>query len=195
MRKKLYDYVLARPGGASSAELLNLLFTPGAGSGLKPNRRVEFEARFLHAAIGSDSHFSYDATTDRWSATVHASLQRPIPDAEFVVLDLETTGFKPGPAAITEIAAVRVKHGRLTEEFHALVNPGRRVPPAVTRLTGITDQMLHDQPPIDAVFPLFQTFIGSTPLVAHNADFDLAFLNFDAKRLRASPLQIGRAHV
>lgn len=188
MRQKLYDYVAARPGGASSAELLSLLFTPGASSGLKPNRRGEFDTRFLHAAIGSDPHFLYDAATDRWSATVHTTLQRPIPDTEFVVVDLETTGLKPGSAAITEIAAVRVKHGRLTEEFHALVNPRRRVPPAVTRLTGITDQMLHGQPPIDAVLPHFQTFIGSAPLVAHNADFDLAFLNFDAQRLMSGSL-------
>ena len=117
VRQKLYDYVAARPGGVSSAELLNLLFTPGAGSGLKPNRRLEFDTRFLHTAIGADPHFLYDAASDRWYATIHSALQRSIADTEFVVLDLETTGFKPGPAAITEMAAVRITHGRLTDEW------------------------------------------------------------------------------
>ena len=188
VRQKLYDYVAARPGGVSSAELLNLLFTPGAGSGLRPNRRLGFDTRLLHTAIGADPHFGYDAENDLWYATIHSALQRSIAETEFVVLDLETTGFKPGPAAITEMAAVRITHGRLTDEFHTLVNPGRRVPPAVTRLTGITDHMLRDQPRIDAVLPDFQTFIGSAPLVAHHADFDLAFLNYDAQRLMSGPL-------
>lgn len=65
IRQKLYDYMAARPGGASSAELLNLLFTSGAGSGLKLNRKSEFDTRFLCAAIGSDPHFLYDAAADR----------------------------------------------------------------------------------------------------------------------------------
>ena len=188
MRQKLYDYVAERPGGATSLELLNLLFTPGAGSGLKPNRSVEFNARFLHAAIGADPHFWYDVDDDRWYATIHTALQQPLRDTNFVVVDLETTGLKPGPAAITEIAAIRIEQGRLVEEFHSLVNPGRRVPAQITRLTGITDEMLRDQPRIDAVFPQLHTFIGSMPLVAHNADFDLAFLNFDARRLLSNPL-------
>ncbi len=188
MRQKLYDYVAERPGGATSLELLNLLFTPGAGSGLKPNRSVEFNARFLHAAIGADPHFWYDVDDDRWYATIHIALQQPLRDTNFVVVDLETTGLKPGPAAITEIAAIRIEQGRLAEEFHSLVNPGRRVPAAITRLTGITDEMLRDQPRIDAIFPQLHTFIGSMPLVAHNADFDLAFLNFDARRLLSNPL-------
>ena len=188
MRQKLYDYVAERPGGATSTELLNLLFTPGAGSGLKPNRSIEFNTRFLHAAIGADPHFQYDPETDRWHATIHKALQTSVQNADFVVVDLETTGLKPGPAAITEIAAIRIEHGRLTQEFHTLVNPGRRIPAAITRLTGITEDMVHDQSRIDEVFPRLHTFLGSATLVAHNADFDLGFLDFDAQRLMSAPL-------
>jgi DNA polymerase III subunit epsilon len=188
MRQKLYDYLIQRPGGATSAELLGLLFSPGASSSARPGYSPEFGSRFLLAALGVDPHFSYDPATDRWHTTVHATLHKPISLAEFVVIDLETTGLKPGPAAITEIAAVRVENGRLGAEFHSLVNPGRRVPAAITHLTGITNDLLRDQPRIDAVFPQLQAFLGSAVLVAHNADFDLSFLNFDAHRLLSASL-------
>ncbi len=183
MRQKLYDYLTQRPGGAPSAELLSLLFSPGASSSVRPGQSPEFGARFLQAALGADLHFSYDPATDRWHITLDTALHQPVSHSEFVVLDLETTGLKPGPAAITEIAAVRIENGRLGGEFHTLVNPGRRVPAAITRLTGITDDLLRDQPRIDAVFPQLHAFLGSAVLVAHNADFDLSFLNFDARRL------------
>lgn len=188
MRQKLYDYLIQRPGGATSAELLGLLFVPGAGSGFSSVQSPEFGSRFLLSALAADRHFSYDPATDRWHLTVHTALHQPVQHSEFVVIDLETTGLKPGPAAITEVAAVRVVHGRLGAEFHALVNPGRRVPAAITRLTGITDEMVRDQPRIDTVFPQLQAFLGSAVIVAHNADFDLSFLNFDARRLFSTSL-------
>jgi DNA polymerase-3 subunit epsilon len=188
VRQKLYDYLIQRPGGATSAELLGLLFAPGAGSGVQPGRNLEFGSRFLQAALGVDPHFSYDSAADRWHATVHAALRRPVHQATFVVIDVETTGFKPGPAAITEVAAVRINNGLPRAEFHTLVNPGRRVPAAISRLTGITDTMLRDQLRIDVVFPQLHAFLGSAVVVAHNADFDLSFLNFDARRLLSAPL-------
>lgn len=188
VRQKLYDYVVERLGGATSAELLNLLFTPGTGSGLKPNRSIEFNTHFLHATIGADPHFRYAPETDCWHATLHTALQTSVQAADFVVVDLETTGLKPGPAAITEIAAVRIAHGRLTQGFHTLVNPGRRIPAAITRLTGITDDMVYDQPRIDQVFPQLHSFFGAATLVAHNADFDLGFLNFAAQRVLSASL-------
>lgn len=188
MRQKLYDYLVQRPGGATSSELVRLLFAAGPPPGSLPGRQLEFSARFLHAALGNDPHFLYDAGADRWYSMVHTALRQPLLQAEFVVIDLETTGLKPDPAAITEIAAIRVKNGRVEEEFATLVNPGRRVPAAITRLTGITDDMLRDQPPIEVAFSRLHTFLGSGVIVAHNADFDLSFLNFDARRLLSAPL-------
>ncbi|MBI3303255.1 MAG: hypothetical protein HYZ72_14405, partial [Deltaproteobacteria bacterium] len=60
VRQKLHDYLVQRPGGATAAELLGLLFTPGAGSGFSPTRNPEFGSRFLLTALGADPHFSYD---------------------------------------------------------------------------------------------------------------------------------------
>jgi DNA polymerase III subunit epsilon len=188
VRQKLYDYLIQRPGGVTSAELLGLLFRPGTNSGGWPGQSPEFGSRFLLATLGTDPLFSYDPATDRWHTPVHAALHKPTNLIEFVVVDLETTGLKPGPAGVTEIAAVRVEQGRLGAEFHTLVNPNRRVPAVITRLTGITDDMLRDQPHIDAVFPRLHAFLGSAVLVAHNVDFDLSFLNFDARRLLSAPL-------
>src|SRR3989442_5934525 len=188
VRQKLYTYLAQRPGGATSDELLSLLFIPGVGSGVQLRHNLEFGSRFLYSALGADPHFSYDPSTDRWCATVHTALGQPVCHSQLVVIDVETTGLKPGIAAITEVAAVRVETGRLGTEFHTLVNPGRRVPAAITQLTGITDAMLRDQPRIEVVFPQLHALLGSAVIVAHNADFDLGFLNFDARRLFSAPL-------
>ncbi len=189
MRQKLYDYLADRPGGATSTELLHEIFVSGAIAPFPSQRDPELGVRLIHAALGADQHCFYDPKTDRWTLTLHAHLNRPLHDIQFVVLDLETTGLKPGKAAMTEIAAVRVGHGKIGEEFHTLLNPGRHVPAVVSRLTGITDTMLRDQPRIEEVFPQLQHFLGQAVIVAHNASFDLGFLNFDAQRLVSAPLR------
>ena len=188
MRQKLYDYLLERPGGATSSELLGLLFSSGLKVQSTLSTTNEFAGRFLHSSLGADPHFSYDPTSDRWYIAVHAALQQPLQQAQFVVVDLETTGLKPGKAAITEVAAVQISNGELSEEFHTLVNPGHHVPTMITRLTGITDDMLQNQPRIDAIFPQLHSFLSSSVIVAHNVDFDVSFLNFDAQRLLSTPL-------
>jgi DNA polymerase III subunit epsilon len=188
VKHRLYEYLSRRPSGATSHELLHLIFSSGAPTPLSAGRPAEFGARVLHAAIGTDPNFSYDSKSDRWSLTTHSTLQQSTRHAQFTVLDLETTGLKPGPAGITEVAALHIENGTITEEFHSLVNPGHRVPQMITRLTGITNDMLRDQPAIDTVFPQLQTFLGSTVIVAHNADFDLKFLNFEARRVSSASL-------
>jgi DNA polymerase-3 subunit epsilon len=101
---------------------------------------------------------------------------------EFAVVDLETTGWSPEQAAITEIGAVRVRAGaRRGEfvrqgEFASLVNPGTPVPPGIADLTGITDWMLAAAPQLGAVLPGLLDFAQGCVLVAHNAPFDLGFL-------------------
>lgn len=186
MRQKLHEYLVQHPNGATSSELLHLFFPVSAKSVLLPGRTPEVGSRILNAAIGADPSFSYDAASDRWYVTAHATLLQPALHSTFIVVDIETTGLKPGPAGITEIAALRIEDGQFTAEFHSLINPGQRIPPFITRLTGITEDMVRDQPSIDAVFPQFHDFLGSSPLVAHNAPFDLSFLNFEAQRLLSS---------
>lgn len=188
MRQQVYDYLAQLPGGATSNELLRLLFPSRINPTFPSGQAPEVGSRILNAALGADPHFSYDATGDRWYVTTHATLLQPALQSTFVVVDVETTGLKPGFAGITEIAAIRVENGRPAEEFHSLVNPGRRIPLAITRLTGITDEMVRNQPLIDAIFPSLHAFFGFGVLVAHNANFDLGFLNFEARRMLASPL-------
>jgi DNA polymerase III subunit epsilon len=101
---------------------------------------------------------------------------------EFAVVDLETTGWSPDAAAITEIGAVRVRGGRRVGEFvrqgefASLVNPGVPMPPRIADLTGITDWMLAAAPRLGAVLPGLLDFARGCVLVAHNAPFDLGFL-------------------
>jgi DNA polymerase-3 subunit epsilon len=105
---------------------------------------------------------------------------------EFAVVDLETTGWSPGAAAITEIGAVRVRGGQRwgerpgefvrQGEFASLVNPGVPVPPGIADLTGINDWMLAAAPRLAAVLPGLLDFARGCVLVAHNAPFDLGFL-------------------
>lgn len=102
----------------------------------------------------------------------------------FVVLDLETSGASPKTgSAITEIGAVKVCGGQVLGTFKTFVNPGTPLPPFITELTGITDEMLVDAPRIESVLPLLFEFLGSektTVFVAHNAPFDLSFLKASA---------------
>jgi DNA polymerase III subunit epsilon len=95
---------------------------------------------------------------------------------EFAVVDLETTGWSPEAAGITEIGAVRVRGGLRQGEFASLVNPGMPVPPGIKDLTGITDLMLAAAPRLGAVLPGLLDFAQGCVLVAHNAPFDLGFL-------------------
>ena len=97
-------------------------------------------------------------------------------DLDFTVVDVETTGWAPDDAGITEIGAVRVRGGRIVAEFDSLINPGRPVPAPITELTGIDDQMLTGAPPVAAVMPGLLAFARGSVLVAHNAPFDLRFL-------------------
>ncbi|WP_434582127.1 exonuclease domain-containing protein [Carbonactinospora thermoautotrophica] len=100
----------------------------------------------------------------------------PLHEVTFVVVDLETTGNSPPGAGITEIGAVKVRGGQVLGEFHTLVDPGTPIPPFITVLTGITDQMVAGAPGIADVLPRFLEFAGGSVLVAHNAPFDVGFL-------------------
>ncbi|MGM0575265.1 MAG: exonuclease domain-containing protein [Myxococcota bacterium] len=109
----------------------------------------------------------------------------------FVAVDLETTGLSPGFDRITEFGAARFRVRRdgtivTGPTLEHLVNPGRRIPPPVARLTGITDEMVADAPPLDAVWADIEAFLGAggpTVLLAHNARFDLSFLVAGAEQI------------
>jgi len=100
----------------------------------------------------------------------------PLADYDLVVVDVETTGWLPAEATITEIGAVRVTGGQLTGEFSLLVRPFEPIPTDIRELTGITDAMVSRAPPIYTALSAFLTFAKGSVLVAHNAPFDLGFL-------------------
>lgn len=108
---------------------------------------------------------------------------RKLNETDFVVFDLETTGAKTPPCRITEIGAYRVQNGKITEEFHTLVNPEIPIPFFITGLTGISDQMVKHAPKFSEIVAEFLGFIGDSVLVAHNAHFDLRFLNHEIGRI------------
>ena len=118
-----------------------------------------------------------------WVAAARARL-RPPPWAsrrafdaiEFVIVDVETTGWSPEEAGITEIGAVRMSGGQIRAEFSTLVNPGRAIPPDIVALTGITDEMVTAAPPQAAALASFLDFAQGAVLTAHNAPFDVSFL-------------------
>ena len=97
-------------------------------------------------------------------------------DGTYVVFDLETTGFSAIKDKIIEIGAVKVEGGKITDRFSTFVNPGVPIPFRITQLTGITDQMVMEAPGIETVLPQFLEFIGEAALVAHNASFDVGFI-------------------
>ena len=105
-------------------------------------------------------------------------------DQPIVMLDFETTGLSPAMGdRITEVAALRIVGGRVTERYVSLINCNARIPAFITSLTGITQQMVDDAPPVRQVLPQLLEFIGCDTLSAHNASFDEKFLKAEAERL------------
>jgi DNA polymerase-3 subunit epsilon len=104
-------------------------------------------------------------------------LGAPLFDVTFAVLDVETTGGSPATSALTEIAAAKYQGGECVGEFQSLVDPGCSVPPLISLLTGITDDMVSDAPPVSRVLPSLLEFVHGAVIVGHNVGFDLSFLD------------------
>lgn len=95
---------------------------------------------------------------------------------EYVVFDIETTGLEVMSNGITEIGAVKLINGKITEQFTTLIKPDYRITDEIVKITGITDEMVKGAPKISTVIPDFMKFIQGSILVAHNADFDVKFI-------------------
>jgi DNA polymerase III subunit epsilon len=109
-------------------------------------------------------------------------------DRPIVMLDFETTGLSPAMGErITEVAALRIVDGKVSERFVSLINCGVRIPSFITQLTGISQHMVDGAPPVSQVLPRLLDFIGSDALAAHNASFDEKFLLAEAGRLGLAP--------
>ena len=104
-------------------------------------------------------------------------------DQTYVVFDFETTGFNAGGAdSIIEIGAVKMKGGEILERYDELINPGRPLPAKITEITNITDLMLEDKDNEENAVKRFIEWFGDLPMVAHNAKFDVSFLEMAYKK-------------
>lgn len=102
---------------------------------------------------------------------------------EYIVFDIETTGFSSDRDRIIEIGAVKVKDGSIIDSFTAMVNPEMKIPLKIIELTGINNDMVKNAETIEDVLPIFMRFIGKSMVVAHNAPFDTSFIRKNCNRL------------
>ena len=163
MSPSLYGFVRGREPVSPeevAAEFLSLPYPNGDA-----RARVE-------ELVGGDPRFLWEGE----ALTTADPLSLALEEAPYVVFDVETTGSSATKGgAITEIGALKVVRGLVVEEFATLVNPGRKIEPFVARLTGITDRMVADAPPISEVLPSFERFVEGSVLVGHNVHFDCSF--------------------
>jgi DNA polymerase-3 subunit epsilon len=151
---------------ALAREVLGLEGHPGAASAA------------VFALLGTDPRFVVDAG-GLWSLE-GSSVGTPLGELRYAVVDVETTGGRPGAGdRITEIAIVEVHQGAVIDEYETLVNPGRMIPPMVSRLTGITREMVSSAPYFEHVAPEVHARLDGRVFVAHNAGFDLAFVRHE----------------
>ncbi|SMF29597.1 3'-5' exonuclease [Pseudogulbenkiania subflava] len=143
---------------------------------VEPRRERHEETRFLRG--GSRPEF-YDFDLFRWSEGGHALDERLLSELSYTVFDTETTGLEPAAGdEIIQIGATRIVNRRLLqhEGFEQLVDPRRPLPEDSVKIHGITPEMLAGQPHLDTVLPAFRAYCADTVLVAHNAAFDMRFL-------------------
>jgi DNA polymerase-3 subunit epsilon len=112
----------------------------------------------------------------------------PLFDVTFAVVDVETTGGGPRTCALTEIAAAKFRGGACLGTFATLVDPCDTIPPFITSLTGITDDMVRGAPSLPGVLAAFVEFVHGAVLVGHNVAFDLSFLNAGLEDNERPPL-------
>src|SRR3954454_22570638 len=175
---RLVELVEERRGPVAAEEAARKVLKLGAAV------PVGLARSLLTEAVAADARL-------RWAGDLVALAAAPgeellLERATFVVFDHETTGLRPGTARPCEVGAVRVRELGLDERFSSLANPGARLDPAVAALTGLREHDLRRAPPVAAVVRRFLAFAGDGVLVAHNARFDMAFLDNETMRLTGS---------
>lgn len=139
-------------------------------------RKIRKSGGDFKVIYGCESYFINDLVP-----AVKGGSNIPI-DGDFVIFDVETTGFSPINDRLTEIGAVKYSGGKIGEKFNTFVNPHMPIPYKVVELTGITDEMVKTAPDEDRAVADFLKFCGDAVLVAHNASFDISFISAASKR-------------
>ena len=167
---------LGRP--TDEARLIQHLF----GASADVSRTSAVWTLLLRQTLQSSTLFE-QINEHEWSLSAWRSTQMLLSELEFVVLDTETTGLRPGSDRVIEIAGIRLRGGEALDSFQSLVNPQRRLPPFIVQFTGITQQMLAAAPTAENILPDFLRFIEGAILVGHNIGFDIGFLSHEAQLL------------
>ena len=136
-------------------------------------------APLLHTILATDPRVS--RLPNGWWTTVRQAPAGSFP-SDFVVVDVETTGLKPRQHRVIDVALIRISSGADPLVWTSLVDPGRRIPDYIRKLTGIDDAMVGSAPEFRSVGATIQEIIGDHPIVGHNVEFDLGFLNAEFAR-------------
>ncbi len=166
---------------------------------VSPKRLVERAAEWGHEAVAITDHGGVQGFPEAYYASldhnikviygveanivddgvpiVYNAVDKPLADLEYVVFDVETTGLSSVYDTIIEIAGVKMKNGEIIDRFDSFANPHKPLPEKIVEITKITDDMLKDAPEVDEVLQKFHEWSSGCVLVAHNATFDIGFLN------------------
>jgi DNA polymerase III subunit epsilon len=168
------EFVQHRGGAVHEDELIAHVF----GSGSPPS----LWRTLLHTVL--NEHPQIKLFPDGYWRHASALLDTTIGEGfDFVSIDVETTGLGPTRHRVIEIAAIRFREGNEAERYESLIQPDRKVPKYITKLTGLTDGHLEDAPRFGEVADGLIEFLGDEPIIGHNVGFDLSFLNAELKRL------------
>lgn len=137
---------------------------------MKAADKINKDGEKIKVIYGTEAYFMDDLVD-----SVSGKSEEPL-DGTFICFDIETTGLSANRDKITEIGAVKVENGQITDTFSTFANPGMPIPAKITELTGITDAMVKDAPSQSEAVSAFLEFAGDNVLVAHNAPFDTSFI-------------------
>ena len=171
---RLVELVQARRGPVSPEDAAHVLFA-------LERSPAALARSLLDDVVQGDARLAWLGARVGLTNPPHADIL--IEDAELVVFDLETTGLSAIRNRMCEIGAVRVRALAIEDTFETLVNPGTALPPNIAALTGIRDADLRRAPRPELAVRRFLAFAGDAPLAAHNARFDLSFLEREVERL------------
>jgi DNA polymerase III subunit alpha, Gram-positive type len=193
------------PEGKKRVELHAHTLMSQMDAPLSATRLIERAAKWGHSAVAITDHAVAQSFPEAYSASKKYGIKViygmeanvvddgvpiaynekniPLQDAEYVVFDVETTGLSAMYDTIIELAAVKMRNGEIIDKFESFANPHRPLSETITQLTSITDDMLKDAPEIDEVLEKFYRWMGDAILVAHNATFDIGFLNAGLKKI------------
>lgn len=111
-----------------------------------------------------------------------AEINKRKKEVKFVAIDVETTGLSPLYNELIEVSAIKYEGAKKIATFSTLIKPKKEISSVITNLTGITNKMLEDAPTVEKVMPQIIDFIGESPIVAHNANFDYSFLQNNSNK-------------